>query len=474
MQSPSYINLVNVTIQNNLCHHFKSHKNISYQFYTITEVRQKIYTKSIGSWVRYSDKLQPIITEFRKHIPRLQKLGALVYSDVINWDCDSQWDYNVSISTEKGAGTITSDYGNTGSIGSEKSKYLLGGDYDTAEDDDQDSEEKEEEEEEEYYDEEEEEEEEVDGGDITVKNDGREINEEASAKYEEKKDIKKSEEVGDDGEDEEEEGEEEDEEEEEEDEEQIRLRRRRRRRRNMKRFRKELQRRKALSQKKQNSGIDESNTKKRGNNLLIDEIEMNKKNKNKNINLESGPRSKSGFLTIEAATIRVKSLIIKYTDSALDSVENENLKNENSKNEKSKKISSSNRYLASLEKKGIPIPTVRQSLLGITIGWEFKSVLGELDYLLAAAHMNMYFQEIETTAAIFSEVLKIYRESGLFLRHVRDNHPWASDCNSNGSEMNPCARAFVGELHLVQKNVRKRLKVKSWFVVREQNEMVPV
>ena len=213
----------------------------------------------------------------------------------------------------------------------------------------------------------------------------------------------------------------------------------------MKRFRKELRRRRALrasSQKKENARAEKSNTKKRGNNILIDEKENNKKNKNNN--LESAPRSASGHLTVEAATFRVKSLILKYTDSALDESENEKLKNS-----ENLKVASSNFFLAPLENKGIPISSIRQSLLGITTGWPIKSVLGELDYLLAAAHMYMHFQEVETTIEIFGEVLKIYRESGLFSRYVRDTHPWASDCSVGGSDMNPCARAFVGEFYTI-------------------------
>lgn len=57
------------------------------------EVKQKLYTHSMGSWTRYKHQLEPMSAELRKHLPKLRKKGALPYMDKINWDLDPEFDY---------------------------------------------------------------------------------------------------------------------------------------------------------------------------------------------------------------------------------------------------------------------------------------------------------------------------------------------------------------------------------------------
>ena len=58
------------------------------------EVRQNLYTKSIGAWRKYAQQLKPLIKAMRKYIPHLREIGALPYDDVINWDMDPNFNYS--------------------------------------------------------------------------------------------------------------------------------------------------------------------------------------------------------------------------------------------------------------------------------------------------------------------------------------------------------------------------------------------
>lgn len=59
-----------------------------------TEVKQKLYTHSMGAWTRYENQLEPMITELRKHLPKLKKAGALPYADKMNWELDPDFVYH--------------------------------------------------------------------------------------------------------------------------------------------------------------------------------------------------------------------------------------------------------------------------------------------------------------------------------------------------------------------------------------------
>jgi hypothetical protein len=66
-----------------------------YYIYCETEVKQKLYTHSVGSWTKYKHQLQPMIEELKKHLPKLKKSGALPYADKMNWALDPGFDYEV-------------------------------------------------------------------------------------------------------------------------------------------------------------------------------------------------------------------------------------------------------------------------------------------------------------------------------------------------------------------------------------------
>jgi len=45
---------------------------------------------------RYAKQLQPLIAALRRYLPALRAKGALPYTDVVNWDCDPDFDYNLT------------------------------------------------------------------------------------------------------------------------------------------------------------------------------------------------------------------------------------------------------------------------------------------------------------------------------------------------------------------------------------------
>jgi len=66
----------------------------------IAEVKQKLYTHSMGSWTRYKTQLEPMSAELRKFLPGLRKLGALPFPDKMNWDLDPNFDYAAQLLEE--------------------------------------------------------------------------------------------------------------------------------------------------------------------------------------------------------------------------------------------------------------------------------------------------------------------------------------------------------------------------------------
>jgi hypothetical protein len=67
--------------------------NRSVQTFSSSQVRQKLYTDSIGGWRKYAKQLGPLIKRFRKHIPRLRKAGVLPYAEEVNWGMDVDFPY---------------------------------------------------------------------------------------------------------------------------------------------------------------------------------------------------------------------------------------------------------------------------------------------------------------------------------------------------------------------------------------------
>lgn len=62
--------------------------------HVLAEVKQKLYTHSMGAWTRYVDQLEPMTAELRKHLPKLKKAGALPYQDKMNWALDPGFVYH--------------------------------------------------------------------------------------------------------------------------------------------------------------------------------------------------------------------------------------------------------------------------------------------------------------------------------------------------------------------------------------------
>lgn len=59
------------------------------------EVKQKLYTHSVGSWTQYKHQLEPMSAELRKYLPKLKKARALPFSDKMNWELDPNFDYSM-------------------------------------------------------------------------------------------------------------------------------------------------------------------------------------------------------------------------------------------------------------------------------------------------------------------------------------------------------------------------------------------
>ena len=61
-------------------------------FILIIEVRQGLYTKSIGVWRKYATQLKPFIDAMKVYIKKLKTDGIkLPYKNDINWDLDPNW-----------------------------------------------------------------------------------------------------------------------------------------------------------------------------------------------------------------------------------------------------------------------------------------------------------------------------------------------------------------------------------------------
>ena len=60
---------------------------------TTTEVKQELYTHSIGAWTRYQHQLEPLATELRKYLPKLKQAGALPGIKEMNWELSADFDY---------------------------------------------------------------------------------------------------------------------------------------------------------------------------------------------------------------------------------------------------------------------------------------------------------------------------------------------------------------------------------------------
>jgi hypothetical protein len=69
--------------------------NADTQLCPITEVKQKLYTHSMGSWTRYKDQLQPMIAELQKYLPKLKRSKSLPFIKDMNWNLDPNFDYSV-------------------------------------------------------------------------------------------------------------------------------------------------------------------------------------------------------------------------------------------------------------------------------------------------------------------------------------------------------------------------------------------
>ena len=73
--------------------------NRSIQTHSMQQVRQGIYSASIGSWRKYVKHLGPLLRAIQKYLPGLRAKGALRYEDSVNWDCDPNFDYNITVMT---------------------------------------------------------------------------------------------------------------------------------------------------------------------------------------------------------------------------------------------------------------------------------------------------------------------------------------------------------------------------------------
>ena len=67
--------------------------NRTVQTHSSSQVRQRLYSSSIGGWTKYAAELTPMIKLFRKYLPRLKKQGALPFPKKINWRMDPNFPY---------------------------------------------------------------------------------------------------------------------------------------------------------------------------------------------------------------------------------------------------------------------------------------------------------------------------------------------------------------------------------------------
>eukprot|EP01041_Mallomonas_annulata_P009596 gene9596-19948_t len=85
------ISKLNLEWDPNVMEFYKTNRTI--QTLSMTQVRQNIYTKSVGGWRRYAKHMKPFINAFNKYIPDLTRRGVLPFPDQMNWKFDPDFDY---------------------------------------------------------------------------------------------------------------------------------------------------------------------------------------------------------------------------------------------------------------------------------------------------------------------------------------------------------------------------------------------
>eukprot|EP01033_Poteriospumella_lacustris_P010063 gene10063-7190_t len=61
-----------------------------------TQVKQSLYSHSIGNWRRYAKELAPMIAEFQKYVPYLDAIGALPFRYQVNWEMRYDFPYEAA------------------------------------------------------------------------------------------------------------------------------------------------------------------------------------------------------------------------------------------------------------------------------------------------------------------------------------------------------------------------------------------
>lgn len=74
--------------------------NRTVQTHSMSQVRQSIYTNSIGSWRRYAKQLKPLIQAMKKRLAPLKAKKALPFPELMNWDLRVDFDYGDNIARD--------------------------------------------------------------------------------------------------------------------------------------------------------------------------------------------------------------------------------------------------------------------------------------------------------------------------------------------------------------------------------------
>lgn len=69
-----------------------------------SQVRQRLYSHSIGGWRKYESFLAPIKEEFLQFLPYLRSLGALPFAETMNWNMSADFPYDISPSKKTKSG----------------------------------------------------------------------------------------------------------------------------------------------------------------------------------------------------------------------------------------------------------------------------------------------------------------------------------------------------------------------------------
>eukprot|EP01041_Mallomonas_annulata_P000920 gene920-1786_t len=85
------ISRLNLEWDPNVMEFYKTNRTV--QTLSVSQVRQNIYTKSVGSWRRYAKHMKPFIDAFNKYIPDLMARDILPFPDQLNWKFDPDFDY---------------------------------------------------------------------------------------------------------------------------------------------------------------------------------------------------------------------------------------------------------------------------------------------------------------------------------------------------------------------------------------------